>query len=71
MKIALTLGLLLLALLLLVPTASFVYEAGAPGACARCHEMAVPVDQWAGSATAMSPAPNATATRSPPTPSST
>ena len=50
MKIALTLGLLILALLLLVPTASFVYEAGAPGACARCHEMAVPVDQWAGSA---------------------
>jgi len=71
MKIALTLGLLLLALLLLVPTASFVYEAGAPGACARCHEMAVPVDQWAGSAHRNVACANATATRSPPTPSST
>ena len=50
MKIAVILGLILLATLLMVPTASFVYEAGAPNACARCHEMAVPVDQWAGSA---------------------
>ncbi len=50
MKIAVVLALLLLAVLLLIPAASYVYEAGAPGACARCHEMAVPVDQWAGSA---------------------
>ena len=49
MKIAAIIGIILLATLLLVPTASFVYESGAPGACARCHEMAVPVDQWAGS----------------------
>ena len=47
MKIAVILGLMFLAALLMVPTASFVYESGAPGACARCHEMAVPVDKWA------------------------
>ncbi len=50
MKIAVILGLILFAAFLMVPAASFVYESGAPGACARCHEMAVPVDQWAGSA---------------------
>jgi hypothetical protein len=32
-----------------VPTASFVYESGAPGACARCHEMSQPIAQWAAS----------------------
>lgn len=50
MKIALMLGLIVLAAIATVPTASFVYEAGAPGACARCHEMAQPVEQWADSA---------------------
>lgn len=34
------------ALLLLVPAASFVYEAGAPDACARCHEMGAAVGHW-------------------------
>jgi hypothetical protein len=50
MRLALVLGLLIAALLLLVPTASFVYESGAPGACANCHEMSLPVGEWAGSA---------------------
>ncbi|MGD0361654.1 MAG: cytochrome c3 family protein [Bryobacteraceae bacterium] len=48
-KIAAIAGLVLAAGLLAVPTASFIYEAGAPGACARCHEMAQPVAQWAAS----------------------
>ena len=49
MKIALVIALFVIAGLLMVPAASFVYESGAPGACARCHEMASPVEQWAGS----------------------
>jgi len=34
------------AALLMIPTASFVYESGGPEACARCHEMGTPVSQW-------------------------
>ncbi len=48
-RIAAITGMVLVAALLAVPIASFVYEAGAPGACARCHEMAQPVAQWAAS----------------------
>ncbi len=40
---ALVLG---LALLLMIPAASFFYEAGGPDACARCHEMGAPVGEW-------------------------
>lgn len=35
-----------LAVLLMVPAASFLYEAGAPDACARCHEMGSAVGEW-------------------------
>jgi DnaJ-class molecular chaperone len=35
-----------IALLLSVPTASFIYESGAPDACARCHEMTGQVSKW-------------------------
>lgn len=35
-----------LAALLMVPAASILYEAGAPDACARCHEMGAAVGQW-------------------------
>jgi len=45
-KIFLTLLLLALVGLLMVPTASFVYESGGPAACARCHEMGTPVHEW-------------------------
>jgi hypothetical protein len=48
-RIAAIAGLAAIVVLLSVPTASFVYESGAPGACARCHEMAQPVAEWAAS----------------------
>lgn len=48
-RIAVIAALLLAVAFLSVPTASFVYESGAPGACARCHEMAQPVAQWSAS----------------------
>jgi hypothetical protein len=35
-----------LAVLLMIPAASFFYEAGGPEACARCHEMGAPVGEW-------------------------
>lgn len=46
MKAALAASLLGLAVLLMIPAASFLYEAGAPDACARCHEMGAPVGEW-------------------------
>lgn len=46
MKIALIIAILAAALVLMVPAASYVYEAGGPAACARCHEMGTPVGQW-------------------------
>lgn len=46
MKAALVALVLGLAVLLMIPAASFVYESGAPGACARCHEMGSPVARW-------------------------
>ncbi|MDZ4800833.1 MAG: cytochrome c3 family protein [Bryobacteraceae bacterium] len=50
MRIALAVGLLVVAGLLMIPTASFVYESGGPQACARCHEMGNQVDLWHDSA---------------------
>lgn len=41
--LALSLG---IAVLLMIPAASFVYESGAPEACARCHEMGSSVGRW-------------------------
>ncbi|MBI4893119.1 MAG: hypothetical protein HY821_21020 [Acidobacteria bacterium] len=46
MKAAIAALVLCAAVLLVVPTASFVYEAGGPEACARCHEMGSPVGKW-------------------------
>ncbi len=46
MKAAAAALLLGLAVLLMIPAASFLYEAGAPDACARCHEMGAPVGEW-------------------------
>jgi len=46
MKAAIFVLALGLALVLSIPTASFVYESGGPEACARCHEMGTPVARW-------------------------
>lgn len=46
MKAAAAALLLGLAVLLMIPAASFLYEAGGPDACARCHEMGAPVGEW-------------------------
>jgi len=45
-RAALTAGLVLLGLLLMVPGASLYYESGAGAGCTRCHEMNQPYDQW-------------------------
>jgi len=39
-------GLVLVALVLMVPAASFYYESGAGRGCASCHEMQLLYDQW-------------------------
>jgi RNase P subunit RPR2 len=46
MKAALVATVIGLAVLLMIPAASFVYESGGPGACSRCHEMGSPVARW-------------------------
>lgn len=46
MKAAAAALLLGLAVLLMIPAASFLYEAGGPDACSRCHEMGAPVGEW-------------------------
>jgi hypothetical protein len=48
-KIPLIAGLIVLALLLLVPGASLYYESGSGAGCTKCHEMNAPYDQWHGS----------------------
>jgi hypothetical protein len=48
-KITLVTGLIVLALLLLVPGASLYYESGSGAGCTKCHEMNAPYDQWHGS----------------------
>lgn len=50
MKALIVAAVLAAAVLLSIPTASFVYEAGGPQACARCHEMGTPVAKWQNSA---------------------
>jgi hypothetical protein len=39
-------GLVAVALVLLVPSASLYYEAGGGAGCTRCHEMDTPYDDW-------------------------
>ena len=50
MRLTLIVLLMAAAVLLMVPAASFVYEAGGPDACARCHEITPQVQAWRGSA---------------------
>jgi hypothetical protein len=46
MKPFLVIALVAAGLVLMVPLGSFVYEAGGPDACARCHEIGPQVEKW-------------------------